>query len=133
MLYNDRVFAYETMVSIDPILDSANDEQVSTFVDADSRNHIAHLELLHYQQHKAFLYLHPLLLKHKQTNQLRILLSTKPAMFMKDIVNITNNISRYSSWLNNNKYKTIEEQQTWLNIVAECNATLIIMQQLITK
>lgn len=133
MLYNDRVFAYETMVSIDPVLDSANDTQVSTYVDADKRNHLAHLELKNYEQYKAFLFLHPILLDYKKESEYRALLATNPAKFMQEITNINKNITRYQSLINTKKYKSEEERVSWLNIIKDCNTNLSIIQNILAN
>jgi hypothetical protein len=120
------------MVSIDPILDSANDEQMKLFIEADTRNHLAFLELSQYEQTKTFLYLHPILQAYKlevDFNKLRI---TDPERFMNQTVNLTNNITRYQSKINNKKYKSSDELAGWLAIIDDCKLKLSIIKRLLS-
>ena len=133
MLYNDRVFAYEIMVRLNPVLDSANDEQMHQYTDADFRNHIAHLELKHFEQHKTFLFKHPLLLQFKLENELRTLKTVNPRKFIQEITNTSKNITRYQSQITNNRFKNEEEKQNWLDIIKECNMKISVIQTIITS
>lgn len=121
------------MVSLDPVLDSANDQQVGQYIDADTRNHLAFLELRQYEQHKTFLFKHPILLDYKQENELKQLLISNAGKFMTEIVNTQNNINRYQSYINNKKYKNDDELSNWLAIIKQETNTLTIMQRLISK
>jgi hypothetical protein len=127
------VYAYETMVSMDAILDSCNDKQVLSFTDADCRNHLAFLELSSYEKDKVFLYVHPLLQAYKleiELNQLRIV---DPEKFMNQTVNLSNNITRYQSKINNNKYKDDDEKAGWLSIIKDCQLKLSIIKSILSK
>ena len=121
------------MVSLDPVLDSANDQQMSAFIDADTRNHLAFLELKNYELHKTFLYKHPILQEYKQENELKQLLLSNTDKFMREITNTQNNISRYQSFINTKKYKDDDELNTWLSIIKEETTRLNIMKRLISK
>jgi len=96
-LYNDRVYAYERMKALDPVLDTAHSQQIEQFIDDDDRNHLAFLELTNYQKHNEFLYLHPILQNLAKQNQLDILRRTNPAEFTRQMVNAQKNIERYTS------------------------------------
>ena len=133
MLYEDRVYAYEKMVSIYPFLDSADDVIVSEYVDADTRNHLAFLELSQYNKDSTFIYLHPLLKSYKLEVELNQLRKINPEKFMNELVNANKNITRYQSQINSKKYKTIEEMNGWLAIIAEYTDKLSIMKRLISK
>jgi len=121
------------MRDMDAVLDCADDAQATIFVDADTRNHLSFLELSNYEKNKAFLYLHPLLQAYKlevELNQLRV---NDPDMFMNQTVNIKNNIARYQSMINNNKYKNEDEKANWLAIIKDCYLKLSIVKTLISK
>jgi hypothetical protein len=120
------------MVSLDPVLDSANDNQISDFVDADTRNHLAFLELTHYEKTKTFLYNHPILQEYKLEFNLKQLLKSNADKFMKEITNVFNNITRYQSYINSKKFKDQEELIAWQNIIKDCNNKLAIMKGLIS-
>jgi hypothetical protein len=118
---------------MDAVLDSADDRQTSEFIDADTRNHLAFLELSNYEQHKTFLYLHPLLSRYKfeaELNQLRI---SNPDEFMNQTINAGKNITRYQSQINNKKYKNKEELESWLALIKEYTDKLSVMKVLISK
>lgn len=133
LLYEDRVYAYEKMVSMDAVLDSANDGEVIQFIDADSNNHLAFLELSYYEKHKTFLYLHPLLTRYKLEADLNELRVNNPEEFMNQSINASKSITRYQSLINNKKYKDKEEMESWLALIREYNDKLSIIKSLISK
>lgn len=132
LLYEDRVYAYETMCSMYPVLDSTNDKELSIYVDADTRNHLAFVELSAYAQTKSFAYLHPLLLDYKLVADLNQLRQINPHKFMNELVNVTNNITRYESYIKNNKYKDADELAIWHGIIKECSHKLDVIKKIIS-
>jgi hypothetical protein len=121
------------MVRIDAVLDFADDKQTKEFIDADARNHLAFLELSNYEQHKAFLYLHPLLKKYKLEAELNLLRKSNPNEFMNQTINASKNITRYQSQIKSKKYKDKEELETWLALIKDYSDKLSIMKTLISK
>lgn len=121
------------MRSLDPVLDSANDEQMGQFTEADTLNHLAFLELKSYENNKTFLYKHPILLEYKQENELRQLLYSDVSKFMAEITLTQNNINRYKSYINTKRYKNEEEKNAWFDLIKDHNTKLSIMQRLISK
>lgn len=113
-------------------LDTANDQQVAMFTDADTRNHLAFVELTTYQNTKAFAYLHPLLLDYKLHNELNQLRQINPEKFMNELVNANKNITRYQSLINNNKYKDEDELAKWQGIIKDCANKLDVMKKIIS-
>lgn len=132
-LYNDRVFAFERMKALGPVLVSANDEQLQQFAADDDRNALAFQELKYFEKHGDFLYLHPLLQHHQKEHELEILRKSNPVEFSKQMVNAQKGIERYKSRISNKKYKNDEELHNWGQLVAEYEKKLNIMQILISK
>ena len=131
-MYEDRVYAYETMVSMDAVLDCANDEQAGMFVDADTRNHLAFLELTQYEKDKTFLYIHSLLERYKLIGELNQLRVSNPDEFMNQTINAHKSITRYQSQINNNKYKDKDELASWQAIIKEYSDKLSIIKEIIS-
>jgi hypothetical protein len=118
---------------MDAVLDSANDQEVIEYIDADTRNHLAFLELSKYEKDKTFLYLHPLLTRYKLEVSLNELRINNPEEFMNQSINASKSITRYQSQINNKKYKDKEELETWLALIREYNDKLSIIKTLISK
>ena len=106
--------------------------QASRFVDADTRNHLAFLELSKYEKDKTFLYLHPLLLSYKAENDLNQLRFSNPDEFMNQTINASKSITRYQSMINNNKYKDKDELASWQAIIREYSDKLSMIKRLIS-
>ena len=104
---------------------------VSEFVNNDIRNHHAFQELDSYNRTKRFVYLHPLTKRHQLTNELDALRKASPTLFRKEMVNADKSISRYNSAIKNNKAKTEEERQNWMQLINEYKEKLEIMERLI--
>ena len=133
VLYNDRVYAFERMKALDPVLDSAGTEQIEQYCADDDRNHLAHLELHYFEKHGDFLYLHPLLRDQAREHELEILRKSNPTEFMKQMVNAQKSIERYQSRINNKKYKNQEELADWSTLIESYTKKIKMMQTLISK
>lgn len=133
VLYNDRVYAYERMQALDPVLDTADTETIAAFCSDDDRNHLAFLELKYFEKHGEFMYLHPILEKQAHENELEILRKSNPTEFMKQMVNAQKSIERYTSRINNKKYKNEEELADWYRLIESYTKKLDMMQTLISK
>lgn len=132
-LYNDRVYAYERMKALSPVLVSANNEQLKQFCSDDDRNYLAFQELRYFEKHGEFLYLHPLLQSYKQENELEILRRSNPREFAKQMLNAQKSIERYTSRINNKKYKNEKELADWRALVDKYIAKVEMMRILISK
>lgn len=132
-LYNDRVYAFERMKALDPILDSANNQQLAAFIADDDRNHLAFLELSHFEKTGEFLFVHPILEGQAKQNALEILRKTNPVEFTRQMVNAQKSIERYTSRINQQKYKDETELADWQQLIESYTAKLNMMQTLISK
>ena len=132
-LYNDRVYAFERMKALDPVLHFASNEQLGQFCSDDDRNYLAFQELKYYEKHGEFLYLHPLLQAHKQQNELEILRKTNPGEFTSQMVNAQKSIERYQSRINNKKYRDEKERFSWAQLIADYQKKIDIIKILISK
>jgi len=132
-LYNDRVYAFERMKALDPILDDATDEQIAAFIDDDDRNYLAFLELSNYEKLKEFLYIHPIMTIQAKENTLEILRKTNPTEFTRQMINAQKSIERYTSRINQQKYKDDTERDDWARLIETYTNKLNIMQDLISK
>lgn len=132
-MYNDRVYAFERMKALDPILDTANDKQLSDFITDDDRNNLAFLELSHFEKTGEFLYVHPILKGKARQNELEILRKTNPVEFTSQMVNAQKSIERYTSRINQQKYKNDTELADWQQLIDSYTAKLNMMQTLISK
>jgi hypothetical protein len=132
-LYNDRVFAFDRMKALSPVLPLANSEQLQQYCSDDDRNYLAFQELAYFEKHNNFLHLHPLLQTHQQEHELEILRRSNPAEFSNQLVNAQKSIERYNSRLSKKKYRDDKERHAWSQLVLDYEKKLKIMQILISK
>jgi len=132
-LYNDRVYAFERMKALDSILDNATDKQVAQYIDDDDRNYLAFLELSNFEKLKEFLYIHPIMTIQAKENTLEILRKTNPTEFTRQMINAQKSIERYTSRINQQKYKDDTERDDWARLIETYTNKLNIMQDLISK
>ena len=133
-LYNDMAFAYERMGKLDKVLDQDPSlDNVRQMVSDDERNRLAFLELGHFNKIGTFLYKHPILKKHKLSNDLDAMRKASPDRFMSEMVNADKNITRYRSMIKNNKYRDTEECTTWEGHIKDMSEKLDIMKGLISQ
>jgi flagellar motility protein MotE (MotC chaperone) len=106
-------------------------------VELDNRNRQAHRELQLYNDHKTFLYKHPIVSRRKQYDdqlaELYELKRTDPASFLKEITNTTQNIRRITSNLKKKKYKSEEEKQSWEHNLSRAETREMILKEIIEK
>ena len=106
------------MQEFDILLDTEpTAESCAGMVAADIRNRQADDELLYFQEHKKFLYVHPFTIQRRQEqdtlSELRRLQQENPEQFMTEITNITQNIRRIESNIRTKKYKNEAELEGW--------------------
>jgi len=106
-------------------------------VELDNRNRQAHKELQLYNDHKTFLYKHPIVAQRKQYDdqiaELYELKRTDPEAFMKEITNTTQNIRRIKSNINKKKYKDENEKQSWEKNLFQAETRETVLKEIIKK
>jgi hypothetical protein len=124
------------MQEIDVLLDD-HPEMAMQMVELDSRNRLAHKELQLYNDHKTFLYRHPVAARRKQYDeQLAELYELKrndPDAFIREITNTAQNIRRIKSAINKKKYRSDEEKQSWKKNLSQAEIRETILKDIIGK
>jgi len=124
------------MQEIDVLLDD-HPELAMEMVELDNRNRQAHKELQLYNDHKTFLYKHPIVAQRKQhddqISELYELKRSDPDAFLKEITNTTQNIRRIKSNLNKQKYKSDEEKQSWEQNLSRAEIRETVLKEIIGK
>ena len=124
------------MREIDVLLDD-KPESAMEMVELDNRNRQAHKELQLYNDHKTFLYKHPIVAQRKQYDEqlaeLYELKRSNPDAFIKEITNITQNIRRIKSNLKKQKYKSKEEKQSWEENLSRAEIRETVLKEIIGK
>ena len=132
-IYNDRVYAYERMQQTDKLIeDDPSPENIKKLLDDDERNLLGFRELESYNNSHTFLYVHPLLKKHKLESDLERLRKSNPERFMKELINADKSITRYQSLINNRKYKNKQELAAWRQHIQKFREKKEIMKQLLS-
>jgi hypothetical protein len=124
------------MREIDALLDT-QPELAREMIEYDHRNRQAHKELQLYNDHKTFLYKHPIVSHRKayeeQFAELYELKRANPNTFINEITNVTQNIRRIQSNLNKQKYKSTEEKQSWEQNLSRAEIRKKILEEVINK
>jgi len=124
------------MQEIDVLLDD-KPELSMEMVELDNRNRQAHKELQLYNDHKTFLYKHPIVLQRKQYDdqlaELYELRRSDPEAFIREITNTTQNIRRVKSNLNKKKYKSDEEKQSWEDNLSRAEIRIAVLKDIVGK
>ena len=104
ILYNDRIYTFKKMKSIDAEIDSKpTQKKVENLAELRIRNLQAFAELKALNDNGDFLYKHPLIIHHSLRAQLQEKLKQDPEGFMDDYANCRDNVKRYNSYLNSSK------------------------------
>jgi hypothetical protein len=124
------------MQELDAILDDQPHHALD-MVESDILNKKAHDELRAYNDHKHFLYNHPLTLARQyytqQFSHLYTLKTTSPDLFLHEITNITQNIRRIESAIRNKKYRDSTELLSWQDNLRNAHTKKTILLDLISK
>lgn len=116
LIYDNRINTYRRMQMIDKTLDECPDLAIE-MVECDIMNKKAHEELVHYENTRSFLYIHPLTINKRDTSQtlkeLRTLKRESPDDFLKEIHNVEQNIKRIKSNIATGKAKNDETEKNW--------------------
>ena len=112
-------------------------EMAMEMVELDNRNRQANKELQLYNDHKIFLYKHPIVANRKQYDdqiaELYEMKRTNPDAFIKEITNTTQNIRRIKSNLNKKKYKSDEEKKSWEENLSRAKIRDSVLKEIIKK
>jgi hypothetical protein len=124
------------MKETDAQLDDHPESALET-VTLDNRNRLAHKELQLYNDHRIFLYRHPLTLERRQydeqLSELHALKSADPDALLTEIANVLQNIRRIRSSLNRKKYKSDEERDAWQQNLTRAELRKKILEEVIRK
>ncbi len=129
VLYNDRVFSFERAASIEHIIDAnPSEDNVKELVKWNRRNRQAQEELVSYNTHSRFLFVHPLTKDYQTANEYILLKQNQPNKFFDEVSNAKKYIERYKSLLKNKKYKDQEEYVKFSGHLANYEHKLEMMQ-----
>jgi len=124
------------MQEIDVLLDD-HPEHSLEMVELDNRNRQAHKELQLYNDHKTFLYKHPIVKQRKQYDdqiaELYDLKRSDPEAFINEITNTVQNIRRIKSNLNKQKYKSEDEKLSWEENLERAETREKVLKEIIGK
>jgi len=106
-------------------------------VELDNRNRQAHKELQLYNDHKTFLYKHPIVEQRKQYDdqiaELYEMKRSNPEAFINEITNTVQNIRRIKSNLNKQKYKSEDEKLSWEENLSRAEIREAVLKEIIAK
>jgi len=124
------------MREIDVLLDE-RPEQAIEMVELDNRNRQANKELRLYNDHKTFLFKHPIVVRRQQYDDLLAelyeLKRSDPGALMNEITNVTQNIRRIKSNINKKKYKNEEEKLSWEKNLSQAETRETVLKEIIGK
>lgn len=122
------------MREIDVLLDD-RPELAREMVELDNRNRLANKELQVYNDHKVFVYKHPILkekkLKNEILTELLELKQSNPEAFVKECYNIVKGLNRYKNLLSNDKFSSDEEKLRCMENVDKYSLRHSIVQTII--
>ena len=129
ILYNDRVNAWNRGRDIDAVIDlQPTADNIKALLDDAWLNRQAQAELVSYNKDGKFLLEHPLLLNRKATNKFIEMRRNDPDLFLKELHNANQSISRYQSMISKNKYKDQEELVRWQKLIEGYENKLLQMK-----
>jgi hypothetical protein len=124
------------MQEIDILIDDQPELSLE-MVELDNRNRQAHAELKAYNDHKVFVYKHPIVTRRKQyddmLSELYELKRTDPGALINEITNVTQNIRRIQSNLKKQKYKSSEEKESWEQNLYRAETRKKVLEEVISK
>lgn len=106
-------------------------------VEKDVSHRLADNELLHFQEHKFFLYKHPLAAQKKfeqeSIEDLTKLKNSNPMQFINEMTNVTQNVRRIKSQIKNKKYKDEAMLLSWEENLMRASMRLKILAELLKE
>lgn len=105
------------MKVIDAVIDKdPTEDRVIDLAELRNRNLLAFKELQNFNDTGKWLNRHPLIVHHSIRFKYKELLNDKPAEFLAEYTNTANNVSRYSSFLNNDKRTDLQKEKDLKNL-----------------
>lgn len=121
------------MKAIDAVIDAEPTEQrIIDLAELRNRNLLAFKELQSYNDKGKFMNKHPLLTQHSLRTKYQELLTKNPAEFLTEYTNTANNVSRYSSFLNNDK-RTPEQKEKDLKNLGKHKELEAVMREVLEE
>lgn len=119
------------MKEIDAVIDAEpTEDRIIDLAELRNRNLLAFKELKSYNDKGKFMNKHPLLTQHSIRAKYAELLIKNSAEFLAEYANVSNNVSRYSSFLKNDK-RTPEQREKDLKNLAKHKETEAIMREVL--
>lgn len=122
------------MKEIDALLDE-QPELALEMVELDHQNRQAHKELQLYNDHKTFVYTHPLTRRKKQEadalSELLELKASHPEAFIEECYSITHNLKRYKKLLSNDKFTSHDERERCRKNMERYSLRQLIAQKIV--
>ena len=117
IIYNDRVNTFRRMKEIDAVIDNQpTAARVKNLAELRNRNLICFAELESYNKTGKWLNRHPLLKHFSLHAQMTRLLRENPAAFLDEYSNVSYNVNRYRSYLNNEKRSEKQHEKDRKNL-----------------
>lgn len=133
LLFNDRINLHRRMVEIDSIIDQKpTKELVAELVEARIRNLMCFRELQSYNDTGEFLNKHPLLTTRTEYDELMELFMNDPDEFLNQYKLTADNINRYRSRINSDKYSD-EKKRHYRNLIDEHANRLGLIKSIMIK
>ena len=105
------------MKAIDAVIDKdPTEDLVINLAELRNRNLLAFKELQNFNNTGKWLNRHPLIVHHSIRFKYKELLNDKPGEFLAEYTNTANNVSRYSSFLNNDKRTDLQKEKDLKNL-----------------
>ena len=121
------------MCELDKLLDLEPTAQVIIeMVGLGIRNRMCFKELEHFNRTGKFLHEHPLIQKNTLRASLLNLMKSDPQAFLEEHKNVSNNISRYKSFLNRKKAKEADKNK-WQNQLNKHTEKLALIAEIMQE
>ena len=131
IIYNDRVNTYRKMKAIDAVIDKEPTETLEIdLAELRNRNLLAFKELQNFNDTGQWLNRHPLIVHHSIRFKYKELLNDKPGEFLAEYTNTANNVSRYNSFLNNEKRSPNQHEKDRENLKKHAEREAIMREVL---
>ena len=122
------------MKEIDSVIDKEPTEQrIIDLAELRNRNLLAFKELQNYNDKGKFMNKHPLLTQHSLHTKYQELLTKNPGEFLTEYTNVSNNVSRYNSFLNNEKRSPNQHEKDRENLKKHAERETIMREVLEEK
>jgi hypothetical protein len=118
------------MCKLDPVLSLEGDAAISRYCDAEDRNDQAQRELKNYESTHSFLFVHAITQQYQSSIQLESQVLHDPESFSQALFNAKNNLAKYRSKLNQNRYRDELERLTFAKKIEEYEKLIDLMKKI---